>query len=122
MKSIPRVAWLAIACVVPLTGCRKLLQKGEAPAEQSSPTAPPSAAAPSAPATPPPAQPKGPVTPRTEIPDEARVLSSAFSAAAKALRPSVVRIDVEIRQMPTRGGRASGQDVPPFFPDSCMRA
>ena len=53
------------------------------------------------------------------MPNEARILSSAFSAVAKALRPSVVRIDVEIRQLPTRGGRAGGggggQDVPPFF-------
>jgi serine protease Do len=40
--------------------------------------------------------PGGTVTPKTEAPTEARVLSSAFSAAARALRPSVVRIDVEI--------------------------
>ena len=40
--------------------------------------------------------PGGTVTPKTEAPSEARVLSSAFSAAARALRPSVVRIDVEI--------------------------
>ena len=39
----------------------------------------------------------GPVTPKTEAPNEARVLSSAFSAVARALRPSVVRIDVEIK-------------------------
>ena len=40
--------------------------------------------------------PGGPMTPKTQAPNEARVLSSAFSAVAKALRPSVVRIDVEI--------------------------
>jgi serine protease Do len=38
----------------------------------------------------------GPVTPKTQAPNEARVLSSAFSAVAKAMRPTVVRIDVEI--------------------------
>ena len=47
------------------------------------------------------------MTPKTEAPSEARVLSSAFSAAAKALRPSVVRIDVEIEhpRVAERGGR-----------------
>ena len=119
MKSIPRVAWLVLACVAPITGCRKLLQKAEAPAEKAAPATPPSVAAPSAPSASPPQQAGGPVTPRTEIPNEARILSSAFSAVAKALRPSVVRIDVEIRQLPTRGGRTGGggggQDAPPFF-------
>ena len=117
MKSISRVAWLVLACVAPITGCRKLLQKAEAPAEKTAPATPPTAAAPSAPASPPQPQAGGPVTPRTEIPNEARILSSAFSAVAKALRPSVVRIDVEISQLPTRGGRTGGggQDGPPFF-------
>jgi serine protease Do len=116
-KTIRTFAWLLLACVLPLTGCRKLLQKAQAPAEQTAPATPPSATAPAAPSASPPQQAGGPVTPRTEMPNEARILSSAFSAVAKALRPSVVRIDVEIRQMPTRGGRASGggQDVPPFF-------
>ncbi len=35
------------------------------------------------------------VTPKIEMPAEARAMSAAFAAAAKALRPSVVRIDVE---------------------------
>jgi serine protease Do len=43
------------------------------------------------------------VTPRTEAPNEARALSRAFSNVAKALAPSVVRIEVEV-QMP-HGGR-----------------
>jgi serine protease Do len=47
-----------------------------------------------APAT---AQAAGPaVTPKTEAPNEARALSHAFSNVAKALGPSVVRIEVEI--------------------------
>ena len=52
----------------------------------------------------------GPVTPRTQAPNEARVLSSAFSAVAKALRPSVVRIDVEIA--PSRVAQNDGNDGP----------
>ncbi|HEY4392570.1 MAG TPA: trypsin-like peptidase domain-containing protein [Polyangia bacterium] len=53
-------------------------------------------------------QPSGPVTPKTEAPNEARVLSSAFSAVAKALRPSVVRIDVEIAPKMAQNGEAGG--------------
>jgi S1-C subfamily serine protease len=56
------------------------------------------------------------VTPRTEAPNEARVLSSAFSAVARALRPSVVRIDVEIEhpQVANRG-QEDDDDLAPFF-------
>src|SRR5207248_652935 len=41
------------------------------------------------------------VTPKMEKPREAQALSAAFAATAKALRPSVVRIDVELG--PARG-------------------
>jgi len=66
------------------------------------------------------------VTPKTEAPNEARALSRAFSNVAKALGPSVVRIEVEV----ARGGMGGGgrpdrrrgpapdeddDDVPPFF-------
>jgi len=62
------------------------------------------------------------VTPKTEAPNEARALSRAFSNVAKALGPSVVRIEVEV----SRGGMAGGrrrapapddddENVPPFF-------
>jgi putative serine protease PepD len=37
----------------------------------------------------------GTVTPRTQAPSEARVLSHAFAQAARAIGPSVVRIEVE---------------------------
>src|SRR5215831_1794966 len=37
----------------------------------------------------------GTVTPRTETPSEARVLSRAFAQVARAIGPSVVRIEVE---------------------------
>jgi len=56
------------------------------------------------------------LTPRTEAPAEAKTLSQAFSNVAKALRPSVVRIDVEVTR-PEGGetGQMSPDDVPPFF-------
>jgi serine protease Do len=38
------------------------------------------------------------VTPKREVPPEARALSNAFAAAARAIRPSVVRLDVEMSQ------------------------
>ena len=69
----------------------------------------------------------GAVTPKTETPNEARVLSRAFSSVAKALSPSVVRIEVEVGGGPRadkmRGARpgAPGQgggdddEIPPFF-------
>jgi serine protease Do len=66
-----------------------------------------------------------PITPKTEMPDAARALSNAFAAAAKALRPSVVRIDVESgppvanrdRQNGRKGrpGLPPGADVPDIF-------
>jgi serine protease Do len=71
------------------------------------------------------------VTPKTETPNEARVLSRAFSSVAKALAPSVVRIEVEVGggsggpradrahgrhpgAGPEGGGEGEG-DIPPFF-------
>jgi serine protease Do len=69
------------------------------------------------------------VTPKTETPNEAKVLSHAFSSVAKALGPSVVRIEVEVgapataERMHGRGfpspGQGGGDDddnnIPPFF-------
>jgi serine protease Do len=64
------------------------------------------------------------VTPKTEAPNEARALSRAFSNVAKALGPSVVRIEVEVARGGGAGGRPDrrrppGPDdddsVPPFF-------
>jgi serine protease Do len=69
------------------------------------------------------------VTPKTEAPSEARALSHAFSNVAKALAPSVVRIEVEVTMprgangrghMPMPGPNGGGgddddNDVPPFF-------
>ncbi len=52
----------------------------------------------------------GAVTPRTQSPDVAKNLSRAFAATAKAVRPSVVRIDVRSARPPLaqRGGDARG--------------
>jgi len=63
------------------------------------------------------------VTPKTETPNEARVLSRAFSSVAKALAPSVVRIEVEVekprvadRTRGRRGGAPEGNgEIPPMF-------
>ncbi|HVU49387.1 MAG TPA: trypsin-like peptidase domain-containing protein [Polyangia bacterium] len=58
------------------------------------------------------------VTPKTEVPSEAKALSHAFSSVAKALGPSVVRIEVEVgapRADGPRGGRPAPDDVPPMF-------
>ena len=67
------------------------------------------------------------VTPKTEAPNEARALSRAFSNVAKALAPSVVRIEVEVARGGMGGGRNRGpapngpgdddddNNIPPFF-------
>jgi serine protease Do len=58
------------------------------------------------------------VTPKTEVPTEAKALSHAFSSVARALGPSVVRIEVEVgapRGEGFRGGRPGPDDVPPMF-------
>jgi serine protease Do len=69
------------------------------------------------------------VTPKTETPNEAKVLSHAFSSVAKALGPSVVRIEVEVGGpataermhgnrpgMPAPGpGGGDDDEIPPFF-------
>ena len=69
------------------------------------------------------AQPAAPaaVTPRTDSPDVARTLSKAFAATAKALAPSVVRIDTRAGRPPLAergGGRRNdpfGDSLPPMF-------
>jgi serine protease Do len=51
------------------------------------------------------------VTPKTQTPNEARALSRSFATVAKALSPSVVRIDVESEQ--PRVARNDRRQVPP---------
>jgi serine protease Do len=61
------------------------------------------------------------VTPKTEVPSEAKAISRAFSAVAKALGPSVVRIEVEVGVGGPNADRAPGRrqapndDIPPMF-------
>ena len=100
---------LALVSVVASAGCRQLAERLNQGDKQPAPTAPANEpSAPSAEAPPPALQPSGAVTPKTEAPNEARVLSQAFSAVARALRPSVVRIDVEIA--PSRVAQNEGDD------------
>ncbi|HXT95287.1 MAG TPA: trypsin-like peptidase domain-containing protein [Polyangia bacterium] len=100
---------LALVSVVASAGCRQLAERLNQGDKQPAPTAPANEpSAPSAESPPPALQPSGAVTPKTEAPNEARVLSQAFSAVARALRPSVVRIDVEIA--PSRVAQNEGDD------------
>jgi serine protease Do len=123
---------LALASVVGVAGCRQLAERlnqhetapapgaGPGTANQSASESP-KPPQPTAPPASPGLQPGGAVTPRTEAPSEARVLSSAFSAVARALRPSVVRIDVEIGSRAGQNGQngEGGDDedsrMAPFF-------
>jgi S1-C subfamily serine protease len=60
------------------------------------------------------AQPQAAITPKTQVPQEARSLSQAFASTARALRPSVVRLDIETEAPKTSGGRhLRRDDVPP---------
>jgi len=60
------------------------------------------------------AQPQAAITPKTQVPQEARSLSQAFASTARALRPSVVRLDIEMEAPKTSGGRhLRRDDVPP---------
>jgi serine protease Do len=102
---------ILLAAGVGATGCQR---RASSPSKTDQGS---SAAAPAAPAPAPSLTPGGTVTPKTEVPGEARVLSSAFSAAARALRPSVVRIDVEIEhsRVADRGDDGQGDDeMDPF--------
>jgi serine protease Do len=100
-----RATWL-LALLALLAACDG---RGKAPADRGSPGAippPPPAAVP-----PPPLQ--GQVTPRAKTPTAARVLSEAFTTVATAVRPSVVRIDVE-HLAPRVSGVRGGTDRSPF--------
>jgi serine protease Do len=58
------------------------------------------------------------MTPRLGVPEVARAMSDAFANAAKAIRPSVVRIDVEVAGgRPSGAARDDGQtpDLPDFL-------
>jgi len=59
------------------------------------------------------AAPPSAITPKTQVPQEARSMSQAFAATARALRPSVVRIDVEIERPKMARRDSQRGDVPP---------
>jgi serine protease Do len=100
------VGAIALAALAGSAGCDQLKARLGANNAEPAPASPaPAQNEPPAPAPPP----SGPVTPRTEAPNEARVLSSAFSAVARALRPSVVRIDVEIAPRMAENGETGGE-------------
>jgi serine protease Do len=61
----------------------------------------------------PPAPAASAITPKTEVPQEARSLSKSFAATARALRPSVVRIDVEVDRPKVSRRGPQRDDVPP---------
>lgn len=64
------------------------------------------------------------VTPKTQAPDVAKTLSAAFAATAKAVRPSVVRIDVEGAKQPIaeqRRPRPQNDDDGESWPDGLPR-
>jgi serine protease Do len=61
-----------------------------------------------------------PVTPKMQSPPEANALSHSFSGVAKALRPSVVRVDVDIDEPKVAknrqgGGKGRAPDMRDFF-------
>ncbi len=59
------------------------------------------------------AQTQAALTPKTQVPQEARSLSQAFASTARALRPSVVRLDVELETPKIRDRRMRRDDIPP---------
>jgi serine protease Do len=101
------------ASMVALVACQQ--RKGPPP-EPTTSTANSVQAATSAPAT---APQNTEVTPRLSVPEAAQAITDAFANAAKAIRPSVVRIDVEVP-----GGRSSGiarDEGPSDLPDFLRR-
>src|SRR4051812_41164879 len=105
---------LSLLCLPVLAaGCRRQ-ETGAAPI--SAPAGEPVAFA----ATNPGPAPAKDVTPRVNVPPVAEQLTEAFANAAQAIRPSVVRIDVEISRQ-AAAGRTRGeeepenQDIPDFL-------
>jgi len=92
--------WSCAAVALVLFGCRGRAVNAAAPT--SGPPGPPPATAPGA-----------VTTPKTQAPEVARLLSQAFAGTSRAVRPSVVRIDVE-HEVPRLARRAHGQDDEPF--------
>jgi serine protease Do len=110
----------ALALLLAAPACDRFSRKPEEPKPAA-----PGAKAPAAAPTPAPGAPTPPgdttaMTKKTEAPPEARVLSDAFANVAAAIRPSVVRLDVEVG-----GGQreqlARGPEGAPPMPDLLER-
>jgi serine protease Do len=113
-----RMAWATlVAFLVAVSGaaCR---QDGGTGADQE-PAAPdtPAFSANRAVAAQPARGPADELTPRTEPPAEAVAISNAFASAAEAIRPSVVRLDVESGppRLARTDGRRTPRNLPEFF-------
>jgi serine protease Do len=61
------------------------------------------------------------MTPKTQPPQEAEAISEAFSRTAGAIRPSVVRLDVELDRDPQRLAQHSDRLGAPQGPDDFFR-
>jgi serine protease Do len=59
------------------------------------------------------AEPQAAITPKTQVPQEAKSLSQAFATTARALRPSVVRLDIELEAPKIRNRHMRRDDLPP---------
>jgi serine protease Do len=110
------VGAVALALLAGSAGCDKLKARlGAGVVDKATPPPAPEPGEASSPPAPPALQPGSTVTPKTEAPNEARVLSSAFSAVARALRPSVVRIDVEIAPRFAENEEGGDDEQNPFL-------
>lgn len=107
---------LAVVAAAGTAACERRASRPSGGGADQNPSPAPSAATPAGPLEP---VAGGSVTPRTQAPNEARVLSAAFSAVARALRPSVVRIDVEIGggggRVAEDEGEGDNQPLAPFL-------
>jgi S1-C subfamily serine protease len=109
LRRIPTIPLSTVALVVAVGACQ---QRKSPPAPSSSNTAQASTSPSSTGAQ------ASEVTPRLSVPEAAQVITEAFAAAAKAIRPSVVRIDVEVggtRSPALTRDDSPGRDLPDFL-------
>jgi S1-C subfamily serine protease len=99
-----RARW-GLALLVVLAGACRPRASGRAASAAATPSPPASSAR----------LDHAPTTPRLEPAQEAQALSSAFASAAKAIRASVVRVDVEGISADALGDRHAPPDMPDFL-------
>src|SRR5215831_7199465 len=111
-----RVAHLIAVSIAITCACDSLKRRLPGAGEPSGQSPPAPGGGEATPAQPPPSPgAPGTVTPRTEAPTEARALSSAFAAVARSLRPSVVRIDVEVKHPEVASREDDDGNLAPFL-------